>query len=166
MFLSAEDFVGEMPKEYKVLTDKVYEAFKSQTETYIGMASVKEDKPEKFEECKKKYLVLKDWYEDMLGCTRTIENYYVSGGDWSEKYCVLARICGTEPFRHGSIVERLVMQRLDAIERGIELGSDDEFEARIEEAFPRLWGFTNVDEKTEASLNDVLLRGQDATRNF
>ena len=169
MFLSPEEFIGDMPEDYGDLTAKVYNAFKEQGELYKVLRESRNEKPEEFKECQKKYFILKEWYEDMLGCTKTVENYYEPGGDWDEKYCVLARICGREPFRHGSIVERLVIERLDAAAGGIELGTDDEFEATIEKVFPRIWGSSTlsffVDEEAKRDYDYVSLRRDDTGKN-
>ena len=136
MFLPSNEFIGELPEQYERLHKEVSEVYKRHRE-YLAKLNEDDDK-EHFDETSKFVTILKDMRDDMYGCWITTGNYYEEGGKWHREYCILAWIRGREHINGRSPVERLVIERLNAAERGIELGADADFESEITAALPRL----------------------------
>lgn len=168
MFLKPDEFIGTMPEEYRKSADIALSLHKK-LKNLLG--KIDETKsPEEHKAMSRQVRIVWDMYKDMIGTLSTVTGYYAPGGTWNEKYCILSRIRGTDVLGHRSIVERLVINRLDALARGVELGTDDEFEASIEELFPRIQGSIDaqaepVDKEADGDFDYVLLQKNDAAGN-
>ena len=106
MFLNAEEFVGEMPKEYK----ETIKMLNTLIEVWQGKLISDDIDEVKFAEVE--ISKLREIASDMCRAKKTVEHYYK--GDRDLAYSVVGRINGKCYIGHGeSVVERLVFNGED-----------------------------------------------------